>query len=133
MIGKFFEQKKIFPSIEHAIERLCSSAGEAPHNAIVTALLKDVEASRTIERARVRHPRHSPMWIAGNMVAWFSQVYTVRPEELGDFPDRFQRKEGCRPYIYYRTGDRPARDIRQFAPYEPTDRTSSNATVAVGS
>jgi len=92
-MGECYECKDAFPYIDEVIRQLCQRSGEAEHDAIVDELMKHPEASGIIERAIDRCPKRTRLRIAGNMVAWLSQHYTMDREDALDFQDRFKRRK----------------------------------------
>jgi hypothetical protein len=74
-----WKQADVFPIIARIIER-----AYADHHRFVTAheiaagLLQDSEGRRLVEAAlEQQEDKQSLEWLAGNMVAWFSQRITV--------------------------------------------------------
>jgi hypothetical protein len=80
-----WRQADVFP----IIARIIAEASEpdrryVPAHEIASLLVQDGEARPLIEQAREQlDESHSLEWLAGNMVAWFSQRITVGESEVG--------------------------------------------------
>jgi hypothetical protein len=83
-----FTQSDTFPIIAEIIEHLFEKSREyVTHDAVVGALLKHPEAEPILSYC----PKNeSTEWWASNMVAWFSQAFTVG---RSDWNNRFERKK----------------------------------------
>lgn len=99
-MGERFEFREAFPPIRDVIEELCERNGEATHDAIVRELIKHKTRSMVVENAIVRCPGRSKESIAGKMVQWLSQQYTVG--RLHEFEARFKRRKINQSWAYSR-------------------------------
>src|SRR5277367_6167183 len=79
----------VFPLIARVIGEAhrCDQAYVTAHE-IAVRLLQDREARPLIEQAQQLGEEHSLEWLAGNMVAWFSQRITVGDSEWGRTVER---------------------------------------------
>ena len=98
-----WKHKDIFPSIQEAIEKICKRTTEATHDEIIDALLADPEACSVIDHALLERLDRDRHFIAAEMIAWLSQVHTMRPGSLsGNFGYRFdKRRTGHRAFTYF--------------------------------
>lgn len=78
-----WRQADIFPIIARVIDEASQPhRSYVPAHEIATRLIQDGEARPLIEQAREQlDESHSLEWLAGNMVAWFSQRITVGESE----------------------------------------------------
>ena len=84
----FFSHDEVFPIIAHVIENYSKHSDHyMKHGWIVEALIKDPEANLILDRL----PKDkSASWWAGDMVAFFSKVFT---EGRSDWSSRFERDD----------------------------------------
>lgn len=80
-----WKQADVFPIIARVIDEASRPQRRyVPAHEIAARLVQDSEARPLIEQAREQlDETHSPEWLAGNMVAWFSQRITVGESEWG--------------------------------------------------
>ncbi len=111
---RYFEQEEAFPVVAKAIEGFGARSNDyMPHDAVVDFLLQDPEGYRLISwasnRAKFERDSRSQDWTlkdwAANMVAWFSQKYTMRQLPLAwlDHFDRRKQQDGNYAYRVRRT------------------------------
>lgn len=92
-MGGLFKQDDVFPIIARVIEQEYKKKKRfITHDEIVEGFLKDSEGSVEINKAHKKSGERTMLWIAGNMIAWFSQRITM---ELSDYA-------GCSQYYVYR-------------------------------
>jgi hypothetical protein len=73
-----WKQADVFPIIVRVIgEAYQQHRSHVSAHDIATRLVQDREARPLIEQAQQLGESHSLEWLAGNMVAWFSQRITV--------------------------------------------------------
>lgn len=106
-MGKCFERENIFPIIIRVISEIChekkagtfTAAKSEPngrdpeyalHHEIVERLMQDGVAKTELAAARHRCQNKTEEWLAGNMVAWWSQTITEGNNPWGD---GFERKK----------------------------------------
>lgn len=98
-MGECFEQDTVFPIIQTVIRHVYETkslnrANEetdfALHDEIAHALLMHEQGQAEIQAALRRCPHHSAVWMADNMIQWWSQRYTTRNN---DWTSQFQRKK----------------------------------------
>jgi hypothetical protein len=121
-MGQCYENDNVFPIISRVINQICQekragkfrsySAGQVPgsllnfpafgddydpeyalHHEIVDRLMADPGGRRELAAARRRCPQRSEEWLAGNMVAFWSQTITQGNSFYGRRFDRVQRKQ----------------------------------------
>lgn len=87
-----FTHSEIFPLIARLITRIPADvSGFVPHDAIVTAILADLEGARIVSRARMTAKWIDDRSAASNMIAWFSTKITEGHSPWKEFFDREQR------------------------------------------
>ena len=98
----------LFPLVAQAIDTACQrTEGFASHEKIVEALLAQPEARQRLEDRASRDPKNKPVtWFADNIVAFFSQRYTVG--RLGAYEGSFERRKEKSGWAYRRRKN-PAR------------------------
>jgi hypothetical protein len=87
-----WRQSDIFPIIARVIgEAYQQRQGYVPSHEIAAWLVHDREARPLIDQAQQQLDEpHSPEWLAGNMVAWFSQRITVGESERSRAVERMK-------------------------------------------
>jgi hypothetical protein len=85
-----WKQADVFPIIARVIgEASQQHQGYVTAHEIATRLIQDCEARPLIEQVREQlGDPHSAEWLAGNMVAWFSQRITIGESECGRAVER---------------------------------------------
>jgi hypothetical protein len=90
----FFTHAEAFPIVANVIETYSQTHADfMVHETIIEALLKTPEA----QRIAARRPDRTPRWCAGQMVAWFSKVFT---DGRSDWEGRFERKRISAKWAY---------------------------------
>lgn len=87
-----FTHDEVFPIIAATI-RAHPDSGEhfITHDRIVEALIENPELRPILEQLEAADPQHKTMsWWASTMLAWFSQVWSVRGS---DWEDEFEREK----------------------------------------
>jgi len=86
-MGKYFNQVDVFPVIDSSIRKIYQRKREfVCHDEIVQGLLNDPVGKKLVDAACQKQLFRSPKWMAGNMIAWFSQRITVGESEYaGEF------------------------------------------------
>jgi hypothetical protein len=79
-------------------ETPCDSSGFVTHDAIVDALLADVEGASAVAKARAINDWTDDRGTAANMVAWFSQQISVGKSRWKEFFSERQKVHGAWAY-----------------------------------
>ena len=94
-----FTHQETFPGIAFVIRGLCSPQNEfVSHRQIVSTMLTDSELGPLLARIVKKDPefRTAEKW-ASDMMAWFSQNYTMG---TNPFAEQFERDSTVEPYRY---------------------------------
>lgn len=97
--ARTFTFDTVFPLVALSIERSCKATrGYASRSEIIRGLLDDPNGRKYAEAAQRKRPRKMRLErVAGNMVDWFSQRWTMRDEKWESYRVLFMRaKDGPR-------------------------------------
>jgi len=102
-MGKYFNQAEIFPIIADSIRKIYQRKREfVSHDEIVQGLLNDPVGKELVDAACQKQNSQSREWMAGNMIAWFSQRIT---EGESEYASEFERTMIGNEWAYKPTGD----------------------------
>lgn len=94
-----FEHSDVFPVVARLINSKYLETGEfVPHRELVAAYLADPMGQSLVREARKSNSDLSDKQWASNMIAWFSQRFTV--DDDSDFRKHFDRKRISRHWGY---------------------------------
>lgn len=100
-----FTHSEAFPIIAAIIRQHSNSAEDfMSHERIVNALIEDGEMAPVLRQLAERDPQQKPAsWWANNMVAWFSQVFTIG---RSDWDRQFVRRKISGNWAYATKAER---------------------------
>lgn len=110
-----FKHKAIFPLIFRAItDSTCKDSEYLTHAVLVSELLQNTEG-RSLVEAIAKNNVRDVAWTAANLIAWFSQRYTVGKNSYADLLER-KKIDGAWAYRSLMATKTSARDTEASLP-----------------